>query len=129
MRNKFSRILSAILTSMSFSLVYLLHHFFFHIWEFVRDWYWRGYLRASDWTLAALERFDQTLALRITLRNFGKPMYGDRSVLGYLLGFIFRTFRIGIALLLYAILIATALLLYILWALVPLFAIYLGIKR
>ncbi len=113
---------------MSFSLVYLLHHAGFHLWEFIRDWYWRSYLRASDWTLTVLERFDQTFALRITLRNFGKPMYGDRSALGYILGFFFRAFRIIAAFALYAILIAFALALYILWALVPLFAIYLGIR-
>lgn len=113
---------------MSFSLVYLAHHFFFHLWEFIRDWYWRSYLRASDWTLAVLEHFDQTFALRITLRNFGKPMYGDRSALGYILGFIFRSLRIAAGFAFYAILIAFAVCLYILWALIPLFAIYLGIR-
>ncbi|MDD5547887.1 MAG: hypothetical protein PHN74_03300 [Candidatus Pacebacteria bacterium] len=71
-----------------------------------------------------LEKLDHVFALRVTARKWLKPLYQDNSVIGYILGFIFRTIRIFIAFIFYLILAVLALVLFFAWALVPIFIIY-----
>ncbi len=104
---------------MSFSIVYLIHQFFFRIWPFIRDWYVGGFRRMSHATLSLLESFDRTFALMVTLRHFWEPLYGDRTIIGYILGFFFRTFRALIAAILYILIIAVAIAAYFFWASIP----------
>ena len=104
---------------MSFSIVYLLHQFFWRIWAFIRDWYVGGFRRVAHATISTLERLDHIFALVITLRHFGEPLYGDRTIIGYILGFMFRTFRALIATILYLLVVAAGIAAYLFWALIP----------
>lgn len=68
-----------------------------------------------------LERLDRFFAFKITLRHFGEPLYQDRTILGYALGFFFRIGRIFIGSLVYFFVIVLAVLLYVLWCLAPIY--------
>ncbi len=105
---------------MDFSLVYLTNRFFHRIFEFVGNWYIGGFYRASRGLMLILRGMDQTLAVRVTLLNFDKPLYGDYTTMGRVLGFIFRIFRLLFAFVLYGIFILLGVSAYLFWALLPL---------
>mgnify|MGYP001619645843 FL=1 len=113
---------------MSFFATYLLGRFVFRIGEFIRHWYWGGFFAIAHRAVTALEGLDQTIALRITIRYFFRPLYGDYSAVGRTLGFLFRSGRILIGLLIYPIVILGALALYTLWAAVPLYFAFTAIQ-
>lgn len=109
---------------MSFSLVYLGFRFFYRVAEFFRHWYVRGFFVYGRTVLNVLLSLDKTLALRITLRHFGEPLYRDYSVLGYILGFVLRSLRIAVALAIYPVILAVAGALFLMWLAIPVFIIY-----
>ncbi len=106
------------------SLVYLLNQLLRHIVDFIRHWYVDGFFQAVDWTLDILERLDRRFALRITVKYWFQPLYQDYTLIGFAWGFIFRTVRIVIAVVVYLILIVCALALFLAWAAIPLGVLY-----
>jgi len=87
--------------------------------DFLRRWYVDGFYFFARIFMRTLMYFDRTLALRVNIKNIFKPMYQDRSVIGYALGFILRSIRTVIAVLLYATLGAFFIIIYAIWALIP----------
>lgn len=120
---------SFIIKLMSFSLVYLVHRFFYRIYDFLRHWYVGGFLAIARRTLAILERLDRTFALRITLRYFLKPLYQDYSILGYVLGFFFRTGRLLAGGVVYLAVVAIAAAVYLFWAGLPFYIVAKGFLK
>lgn len=108
----------------SVSLIYILTRLGKRILDFFRHWYVDGFLKASDLSLGVLERLDRIFALRITFKNLFQPLYQDYSLIGYLLGFIFRTARILAALAIYGAFISICAFLFLIWAGTPIYAMY-----
>lgn len=106
------------------SLFYILSHLGKRVLDFFRHWYIGGFIRASDWALGILEQLDRRFAVRITAQNWLQPLYQDFTIIGYVWGFIFRTIRILIGLLVYLVFILLAIAFFILWAALPLFIMY-----
>jgi hypothetical protein len=71
-----------------------------------------------------LSRVDYYLAWKITFKHIFQPLYRDYTFLGYVLGFIFRSIRLFIASVIYLILFAVIIGLYIFWLLIPPIIIY-----
>lgn len=101
---------------MSFSLVYLVQRFFYRIYEFLRHWYIGGLSAVFHQTLSLLELLDRKFALKITVRYLFRPLYQDYTILGYILGFIFRSIRVIAASFLYFLIILLASAVYLVWA-------------
>ena len=100
--------------------IYLTTKFFYRLQEFLEHWYWGGFKIFSHFSISVLERLDKIFALRINLRYIFRPLYQDRSVLGYILGFFFRSGRIIAAGVIYLVVVAVTLLAYLSWcALLP----------
>lgn len=108
---------------MTFSVIYLLGGFPRQIWGFIYDWYVGGFLAVGHATVNFLERLDQILAWRITLRNFLQPLYQDYSPIGYGFGLVFRTTRLLIGTIVYIFIIVAFSVIYLLWAAAPLYII------
>lgn len=94
---------------------YIIFKFFFRIREFIRHWYVRSFHVYWGYFFFILSRLDKYFALKINLRLIFKPLFGDYSFMGRILGFIFRTLRIVLALILYLFLFVFAAILYFLW--------------
>ncbi|MDP1689067.1 MAG: hypothetical protein Q8L47_02965 [bacterium] len=107
-----------------FALVYILKNIFSQTAEFFTHWYIGGYRAISRHLIDFLEELDRTIAFRITLHYFGAPLFQDRTIIGYILGFVFRSFRLLLGGLFYIVVIALAICIYIAWAGIPLFIIY-----
>ncbi len=106
------------------SLVYLLTHLGRRVLDFFRHWYLDGFLWATNQTLNVLERLDHFFALRITIKNWLQPLYQDYTIIGYVWGFIFRTLRISVGAVIYAVAMALAIAVFLFWAIIPLLIIY-----
>ncbi len=114
---------------MSIAAVYLVRQCAVRTLDFLNHWYVGGFRRATHWTLLFLERLDRTLALRVTLRYFFRPLYQDYSFVGYFFGFLFRIFRALVAFVIYAAVIACAVALYLVWAFAPIYIVYAGFGK
>ncbi|MEK7465531.1 MAG: hypothetical protein AAB631_02020 [Patescibacteria group bacterium] len=103
---------------------YLISHFLYHIGEFLRHWYVRGFKMYSGWVVDRLEEVDYYLAWRETARHFFEPLYKDYSILGRLLGIIFRTARLLVGTIVYSVLFAIIVCVYVIWLLIPLYLVF-----
>lgn len=114
---------------MGFAPIYLANRLVFRLSDFFRHWYVNGTRVIAHHLVMMLENMDRTLALRVTLHFFFAPLYGDYSVIGRILGVIFRTIRILIAVLLYALAAAAFLAFYIVWLLLPFLPLYMAYRN
>ena len=109
---------------MSYAPAYLLHRFFFRIIGFFHHWY----IDASRWFLHGLNgifmNLEQSFALCVTFRHFFEPLYKDYSIVGRILGVIFRSGRIVIGLLVYGIVTVLFMAVYIAWLSLPLLLLF-----
>ncbi len=103
---------------------YLLDSFIFRIYEFFKHWYYNSFRLYAHFVISLLETLDRTLAWKVTLANLFEPLYQERNIIGYLLGFIFRGLRLLIGTLLYVIVIVIAAILYFIWLAIPLYIVY-----
>ncbi|OGY61481.1 MAG: hypothetical protein A3F99_02040 [Candidatus Colwellbacteria bacterium RIFCSPLOWO2_12_FULL_43_11] len=109
---------------MAYIPIYLTIKFFNRLQEFLKHWYVGGFRIGSHLTISVLERLDRRLAFRVTLKYFFQPLFQDRSVIGYIFGFLFRSGRLIIALALYLLVVIFALSLYAIWAATLPFLVY-----
>ncbi len=111
---------------MNFSLVYLVQRFFYRIGIFLYDWYVGSFFVIGKASIDTLERLDRYWALKITVKNLFQPLYQDRSLVGRVLGFFFRTSRALIASVLYIFVIFIFGAVYVAWAGLPIYIITRG---
>ncbi len=112
------------MSSNNFVILNIIYQFFFRIWQFFKRWYWNGFFSFWKMLINILSSLDYTFAVKITLRYWSKPLYQDRSIIGYVLGFIFRTGRILIGSIIYFIIFLIWLCLLIIWFSIPLILIF-----
>jgi hypothetical protein len=111
------------------SVVYVVRRFFFRIYNFFHHWYFDGSLAIGRRFMATMTRADQTLAVAITLRHFFEPLYKDYSIVGRIMGIIFRTLRILVGAVCYLFLAAVFAALYLAWLAIPVTILYYAITN
>jgi len=104
---------------MDFSLTYLFQRFFYRIFDFFHHWYVDGSRAFGRTFIATLREVDTVIAIKITLRYFFQPLYKDYTIMGRILGVIFRTGRILVGAAVYTVLIAVFAAAYLAWLAVP----------
>ncbi len=103
---------------------YLTRKLWDGIFGFVRHLYVDGFRVVAGITIEFLSALDGTFAVKINLRFLFTPLYQDRSFIGYVLGFLFRTFRVLIGGAVYLVIALFAAGAYVAWAAVPIFLVY-----
>jgi hypothetical protein len=104
--------------------LYLFNRFTFRLKEFLRHWYINSFFVYSQFIVFQLEKLDRFFAFKITWRHLFQPLYQDRTILGYILGFIFRLQRLFVGGLFYLVIIGVAAGLYLVWLAFPIYIIY-----
>ncbi len=104
---------------MDFAFVYLVQRFFYRLFDFFHHWYADGSRRFAHLFISTLEVADRTFAVKITLRHFFEPLYGDYSIIGRILGLIFRTGRVLIGSVMYLIVAIVFACAYLAWLAIP----------
>jgi hypothetical protein len=102
-----------------FAVSYLVYRFFYRIGDFFRHWYVNGTLAVAGLFMKTLERADRSFAVKVTLQHFFEPLYKDYSIIGRILGVLFRSLRVAIGAVAYAALTVVFMVIYLAWIAVP----------
>jgi hypothetical protein len=111
---------------MDFAPAYILKRGLFRIKEFLHHYYIDGTRFLFDKFIGFLENIDRSVAFKITLKNFFVPLYRDYSIIGRILGVIFRSIRLLFGAIIYSVLGIFFLLLILFWFLVPIILVALA---
>lgn len=112
---------------MNFALIYLFNRFFYQLGSFFHHWYIDASRYLFHYFMSTLERLDRTWAVRITLRYFFHPLYKDYTIIGRIVGMIFRSGRIFIGSVIYLLAAGLFIVLYLFWLAAPfLLLFYIG---
>jgi len=114
---------------MDFALIYLINRALYRIGDFFHHWYYDGSRNFGRTYIALLERLDQTFAVSINFRFLFQPLYKDFTIVGTILGPIFRGGRILIGLVVYFFFSIIFLALYLAWLLAPVVLIFYAAKK
>lgn len=104
--------------------IYLFNRLSHRFLEFFQHWYLNSFRVYGHFVISVLEKLDRRFALKITLRHLFIPLYQDRSLIGYVLGFFFRFGRLILGSFVYLILLAIAAFFYFVWLAIPVFIIF-----
>jgi tryptophan-rich sensory protein len=113
---------------MDFSPIYLLNRFFYRLYDFFHHWYVDGSRWFGRRAMAAFTKLDRTFAVKVTLEHLFEPLYKDYTVMGRILGAIFRTLRVLVGFVVYAIVAVAILSVYIAWLAIPAYVVWRIIK-
>jgi hypothetical protein len=102
-----------------FAVGYLFHRSLYRIFDFFRHWYVGGSRIIAHTFISTLEDIDRSLAVKITLEHFFEPLYKDYSIIGRILGIVFRLCRVAIGGVVYLILAVCFAAAYVVWILIP----------
>lgn len=102
-----------------FALGYLAHRFFYRIFDFFYHWYYSGSRAIAHKFMTTIADIDKSIAIKVTLQHFFEPLYKDYSIIGRILGVVFRTGRILIGLLIYIVMTIIFLALFLVWIVIP----------
>lgn len=114
---------------MDFAPVYLLERAWYRFADFFHHWYVDGSRVIGHRFITALEKTDRSLAIKVTFRYFFQPLYKDYTVIGRILGVIFRTLRIAIGAVVYLVILTLFLLFYAAWLATPAVIIFYAVRR
>lgn len=87
--------------------------------QFIRYWYLESPARFYAAFLAVCQMFEDTLAVKDTIRNITKPLFQDYTYQGRLIGFMLRLARIGLGVFIFTLLGFAYLFLFVGWILFP----------
>lgn len=104
---------------MDFAPAYILKRGLFRIREFLHHYYIDGTRFLFYKFINFMEVVDRSVAFGITFRNFFVPLYRDYTIVGRVLGVIFRSIRLLIGGVIYLFLGSIFMLIVLTWLLVP----------
>lgn len=105
-------------------IFYLFDRLLFRVKEFLRHWYVNSFFIYGHFIFSFLEKLDRFFAFKITWRHLFQPLYQERNIVGYILGFIFRLGRLLVGGAVYLTIIAGAAGLYLIWLVIPVYVAY-----
>ncbi len=109
---------------MPLSLIYLGKRFCYRVFEFFYHWYGRSPRIYSNHVFNMLQKMDYRIAWRITLKHLFEPLYKDYTIIGHILGFIFRGARLFMGSIVYLITFAIVIAVYLTWLSIPPYIIF-----
>ena len=104
---------------MDFSIVYLTWRLLYCFLDFFHHWYVDGSRTFGRHFMTTLTAADRSLAVAITLRHFFEPLYKDYSVVGRIIGIVFRAGRIFIGGVIYLVIAIAFVVVYLFWLAIP----------
>ncbi len=114
---------------MDFSVVYVVWRVLYRFLDFFYHWYVDGSRAIGRRFMATLTRADRSFAVAITPRHFFEPLYKDYSIIGRILGIIFRSARVAIGAVCYFFLVLVFAVIYLIWLAIPAVIIFYAAKN
>ena len=100
-------------------MVYVIHRAVYRILDFFHHWYVDGSRVLAHKFMSVLEEMDKSFAIKLTIKYFFQPLYKDYTVVGRILGVIFRSGRILIGGIFYLVMVLIFLVVYLVWIFIP----------
>ncbi len=113
---------------MNFAFIYIIQRFLYRFVDFFHHWYVDGTRFIAHKFISVLTEMDKSFAVKITLRHFFDPLYKDYSIVGRILGIIFRSIRVAIGGAVYIVFAIVFLFLYLVWIAIPAVLIILAVR-
>lgn len=107
-----------------FFIFYIIKRAILEVVYFFVHWYKDGFLFLWKKFRDILASLDYIFAVKITLRHWLEPLYQDRTIVGIVLGPIFRTFRILFGFYLYFLIFVAWLAVLLAWLALPIVLIW-----
>ena len=104
---------------MNFSFVYIAQRAVYRLGDFFHHWYVDGSRRLIHDLVARLEELDKSFAFKVTIQHFFEPLYKDYSIIGRILGVLFRSGRVAVGGFAYAVFSIIFLAIYLIWISIP----------
>ncbi|GIW67254.1 MAG: hypothetical protein KatS3mg096_122 [Candidatus Parcubacteria bacterium] len=95
--------------------------------EFLDFWFHHFPQRTIRHFFDQVYLIDKNLKVKANLRNLTKPLYGDHTIIGYLIAFPYRVLRIFFGLVIYFFIFLLYLFFVIFWVFLPIFLLGYGI--
>jgi len=105
-------------------LTYITSRFSKRFIGFFEHWYIFGTRFFWSHLSEVISSLDGNFAVFVTVRHLFEPLYQDRTVIGYILGFIFRVSRVLIGISIYSLVVIAFTIFYGIWILVPVLVLY-----
>ena len=113
---------------MDFAPVYLVGRFIYRFIDFFHHWYYDGSRAIAHRFVEALSITDESLAIRVTIRHFTQPLFRDYTVIGRILGVIFRSGRVALGAVVYLFMTVLFGVFYLAWIALPAAVIFYAAK-
>ncbi len=104
---------------MDFALVYVVKKGVFQFLDFWRHWYLDGSRAFRVHAVSFFSNVEQSFSFRLTIHHFFEPLYKDYTILGRILGVIFRSGMLLFGSLFCAVVAILFLITYAAWLLMP----------
>ncbi|MBI4095221.1 MAG: hypothetical protein HY435_03450 [Candidatus Liptonbacteria bacterium] len=108
----------------AFAPVYLAYRLFYRILGFFHHWYFDASKQFFHWFADYFGALEHALALRVTILHFFQPLWKDYTAVGRVLGVIFRSGRIVVAVTTYLVLGALFYAAYLVWLALPIYLLF-----
>jgi len=95
---------------------------------FFRRWYVNSYFYIYKNTVWIISELEKRWSLKVNALYIFKPLYQQNNLIGFILGFFYRSLKIIFISFIYLIIILGAIISYILWALIIPFMIFKAIN-
>ena len=105
-------------------IAFLLQRLLLHILLFFRHWYEGGLFAIYGRALGLIRKMERAFSIRINIHFLFSPLYQERNIYGYVIGFLFRGVRIVFFGAVYLIVFVLAVVVYFLWAAIPVWILY-----
>ena len=99
------------------------------LWTFFIIGMLTGRARSGGVLWRAITAADQSFAVAITLRHFFEPLYKDYSVIGRILGIVFRAGRVAIGGVFYLLIALVFAVIYLIWIAIPAVILFYAAKH
>jgi len=105
----------------------IIYSLFLRIYLFLKHWYFDGFIWFFNHLGQIIKNFDHFFAIKITYHNLLTPLHQDYSFISYILSIPTRFFLIISGLIFYSFLTFIFASLFVIWALIPLVALFMSI--
>lgn len=103
---------------------YFVRNLAFLVIFFFKHWYLDGFFAVTRFVAGTLSALEKNMALKVNLYFFFEPLYQERNIYGYVIGFLYRSLKLLFGGVLYAVIVLGGVVAYLLWAAIPAYIIY-----
>jgi hypothetical protein len=105
-------------------ITYLINRLILRVTYFLKHWYINSFQLLSSILLTILQELDRYLVCQYAAKNIFQPLLQKNTFINYILALTINITRLFLSIIIYSIIIILFFTTYLLWAIIPIFAVY-----